>query len=49
MKLLRIKDVPDYYIFAGAPAKEIGKRSELLEYTLVYFFPSFSNRRMVIL
>jgi len=31
------KDIPDNSIFAGAPAKEIGKRSELLEYTLVYF------------
>jgi len=31
------KDIPDYSIFAGAPAKEIGMRSELLEYTLVYF------------
>lgn len=30
------KDIPEYSIFAGAPAKEIGKRSELLEYTLVY-------------
>lgn len=36
MKLLRMKDIPDYSIFAGAPAKEIGKRSELLDYTLVY-------------
>lgn len=30
------KDIPDYSIFAGTPAKEIGKRSELLEYNLVY-------------
>lgn len=37
MKLLRIKDIPDYSIFAGAPAKEIDKRSELLEYNIVYF------------
>jgi maltose O-acetyltransferase len=31
------KDIPDYSVFAGVPAKEIGKRSELLEYTLAYF------------
>jgi acetyltransferase-like isoleucine patch superfamily enzyme len=30
------KDIPAFSIFAGAPAKEIGKRSELLEYTLNY-------------
>ncbi|MFZ3385519.1 MAG: DapH/DapD/GlmU-related protein [Candidatus Methanoperedens sp.] len=30
------KDIPDHSIFAGAPAKEIGKRAELLEYSLVY-------------
>ena len=30
------KDIPEYSIFAGVPAKEIGKRLELLEYTLVY-------------
>jgi len=37
MKLLGMKDIPSYPIFAGAPAKEIGKMSELLKYTLVYF------------
>lgn len=31
------KDIPDYSIFAGAPAKEIGKRSGTLEYELDYF------------
>jgi acetyltransferase-like isoleucine patch superfamily enzyme len=30
------KDIPSYTIYAGTPAKEIGKRSELLEYTLCY-------------
>jgi len=35
------KDIPDYSIFAGAPAKEIGKRSELLEYTLSDIYSPF--------
>ena len=37
MKLLRMKDIPDYFIFPGWPAKEIGKRSEFLEYSILYF------------
>lgn len=31
------KDIPDYSIFAGAPAKEIGKRTLIPDYTLTYF------------
>lgn len=31
------KDVPDYSIYAGTPAKEIGKRTRELTYTLRYF------------
>lgn len=33
------KDIPEYSVFAGAPAKNVGKRTELLEYKLVYFPP----------
>lgn len=31
------KDIPDYAIFAGIPAKQIGVRSTLLNYKLEYF------------
>ncbi len=31
------KDIPDYTIYAGTPAKEIGKRGQGLAYTLRYF------------
>jgi acetyltransferase-like isoleucine patch superfamily enzyme len=31
------KDVPDFAIFAGVPAKQIGSRSEKLDYVLRYF------------
>jgi len=31
------KDVPDYSVFAGSPAKEIGKRTTELSYLLEYF------------
>jgi maltose O-acetyltransferase len=31
------KDVPDYSVYAGSPAKEIGKRAKDLIYTLQYF------------
>lgn len=31
------KDIPDYTVFAGSPAKEVGKRSDQLSYTLNYF------------
>lgn len=30
------KNIPDYCIFAGAPAKKVGKRSEDINYTLIY-------------
>lgn len=30
------KNIPEYTIYAGAPAKEIGKRSTELNYTIVY-------------
>ena len=30
------KDIPAYSIYAGTPAKEIGKRSEAIDYTLLY-------------
>lgn len=31
------KDIPDYGVYAGVPAKEIGKREEHLSYLLQYF------------
>ena len=31
------KDIPEYSIYAGSPAKEIGKRSKNLRYKLKYF------------
>lgn len=31
------KDIPDYCVYAGSPAKEIGKRSKHLTYKLKYF------------
>lgn len=31
------KDIPDYCVYAGSPAKEIGKRTKDLIYTLQYF------------
>lgn len=31
------KNIPDYAIFVGTPAEQIGNRSKILEYKLVYF------------
>jgi len=31
------KDIPDYSVYAGTPAREIGKRTKELIYTLQYF------------
>ena len=31
------KDVPDYAVYAGSPAKEVGQREKELVYTLKYF------------
>lgn len=33
------KNIPDFAVYAGSPAKEVGKRSQALEYELNYFAP----------